>query len=255
MCIYNRLKKIQQCVKEEENACQVLAAVSVHALCRSFDVAVENKLGVNLELIYNEISREEREKEQLKKQRKNKKKKKRSDKEKKQASGNKDDDEQDSYSCDPMLVPDKCDCSCNDDVPSEDDEEKLILCDGTIIDAVDFISPSMNISDLHHDEKIHSRSASIENLEMKTDTLSITSCHSCHNNDGQCAQRSIDAGYSSETQHEVLLSCNNNSRTSSIVSSPEGSDACSHNCCDDKHTDDPDTAFLTLEQMLVSFFI
>ena len=38
MCIYDRLKKIHQCVKEEENACQVLGAVAVYALCRSFDM-------------------------------------------------------------------------------------------------------------------------------------------------------------------------------------------------------------------------
>lgn len=275
MCIYNRLKKIQQCVKEEENACQVLAAVSVHALCRSFDMAVENKRGVNVDLIYNEISREERAKENQLKKRKMKKRKKRNDNKKQ-----KDDDDQDSFNCEPEPVPDKCDCTSDEnchmhqlddyeqevhseDEDSEDEGEKMILCDGTIIDAVDFVSPPLNTSKMSslttnhdHDSMINrSRSASTDNLEVdtasKADAISVTSCHSCHD-DGECAQRSIDAGYSSETQHDgLLLSNNNSSRTSSIASSPEGSEvACSESCCGKSHHLAPES-FLTLEQMLV----
>lgn len=300
MCIYNRLKKVQQCVKEEENACQVLAAVAAHTLCRSFDVAVENKRGVNLESIYNEISRDERTKEQQAKKRKMKKRKRRNDKKHKE-----EEDQDDSCgTCDPEAVPEKCDCSCDDENCCEDDhhqqhnhnseddddddKDKIILCDGTVIDAVEYnMAPALNTNKLsmitatakmhthinddddNHDdeeeeeeeedeanndddaEKNCSRSASVENLEAKMETLSVTSCHSCHN-DGECAQRSIDAGYSSETQHEILLSSNNNSsRTSSIVSTPEGSEvACSHFCCN--KSIDSET-FITLGQMLVSF--
>jgi hypothetical protein len=268
MCIYNRLKRIQQCLKEEENACQVLAAVSVHALCRSFDMAVENKRGVNLELIYDEISREDRIKEEQQKRRKMKKRKKRNDKKLK------DDDDLDSYDCDPKPVPEKCDCQEEDHVHSEDDENlhsdddedegKIVLCDGTIIDVG--LGPSSNASKMikvvspvkvhrvthrNHSEE-RSRSTSVENLEVKVDEMSITSCQSCHDGDGDCAQRSIDAGYSSETQNDGLLSNNNSSRTSSIVSTPEGSEvACSDTCCkgiDTGHVE----SFLTLEQMLVS---
>lgn len=276
MCIYNRLKKIQQCVKEEENACELLAGVAVHALSRSFCAAVENKRGVNLEFIYNEISRDER----TKKRKVNKKRKKqRADKK------SKDDDDHVSHSCscDPeLVVADKCDSSSEENFHNndyeedqtnsddDDDKDKLILCDGTIIDAVEFISPPLNTSKTStitpdiinsHNIMIHnnsdneektscSRSASIENLESKMDTLSVTSCHSCQDY-GECAQRSIDAGYSSETQHEVLLSSNDNSsRTSSIASTPEGSEvACSHFCC---RKDNEIENFLTLEQMLVS---
>lgn len=275
MCIYNRLKRIQQCVKEEENACQVLAAVAVHALCRSFDTAVENKRGVNLELIYDEISREDRLKEEQLKKRKMKKRKKRSEKK------HKDDDDQDSYNCEPEPVPEKCDCSEDDHLHSDDDEnlhsdddddEKIVLCDGTVIDvglAPSSASPSAAkvikvISPVkkqqhhasNHDHSVErSRSTSVENLEVKGDEMSIISCqscHSCHDGDGDCAQRSIDAGYSSETHHDGLLSNNNSSRTSSIVSTPEGSEvACSDACCkgiEGGHVE----SFLTLEQMLVS---
>lgn len=81
MCLYERLRRINVCLREEENACQVLAAVAVHALSRSFDMAVENKQGIsNLELLYQEISREERSKEQKKEQKKLKKRKKRNEK-------------------------------------------------------------------------------------------------------------------------------------------------------------------------------
>lgn len=265
MCIYNRLKRIQQCVREEENACQVLAAVAVHALCRSFDTAVENKRGVNLELIYDEISREDRIKEEQLKKRKMKKRKKRSEKKQK------DDDDQDSYNCEPEPVPEKCDCSEDDHVHSEDDEnlhsddddDKIVLCDGTIIDVG--LAPSSNAAKVmkvvspvklhratnHEHSAERSRSASVEHL-VKADAMSITSCQSCHDGDGDCAQRSIDAGYSSETQHDGLLSNNNSSRTSSIVSTPEGSEvACSDVCCkgiEGGHVE----SFLTLEQMLVS---
>lgn len=268
MCIYNRLKRIQQCVKEEENACQVLAAVAVHALCRSFDTAVENKRGVNLELIYDEISREDRIREEQLKKRKMKKRRKRNEKKQK------DDDDQDSYNCDPEPVPDKCDCSEDDHLHSEedeenlhsddeddDDDEKIVLCDGTIIDVgmapsptaakvIKVISPVKIHHASNHDHSVErSRSTSVENLEVKGDEMSITSCQSCHDVDGDCAQRSIDAGYSSETQHDGLLSNNISSRTSSIVSTPEGSEvACSDVCCKGGHVE----SFLTLEQMLVS---
>jgi hypothetical protein len=274
MCIYNRLKRVQQCVKEEENACQVLAAVAVHALCRSFDTAVENKRGVNLELIYDEISREDRIKEEQLKKRKMKKRKKRNEKKQK------DDDDQDSYNCEPEPVPEKCDCSEDDHVHSEDDENlhsdddddddgKIVLCDGTIIDVggappssatvakvIKAISPAKVAAAHHasnHDHSVErSRSTSVENLEVKVDEMSITSCQSCHDGDGECAQRSIDAGYSSETHHDGLLSNNNSSRTSSIVSTPEGSEvACSDVCCKEHHGGNVET-FLTLEQMLVS---
>lgn len=254
MCIYNRLKRIQQCVKEEENACQVLAAVSVHALCRSFDTAVEIKRGVNLELIYDEISREDR----IKEKRKMKKRKKRNEKKAK------DDDDQDSYNCEPEPVPDKCDCSDDDHIHSDtdenlhsddDDDDKIVLCDGTIIDvggiasAAKVKTPVKARHATNHEHSVErSRSTSVEHLEVKGDEMSITSCQSCHDGDGDCAQRSIDAGYSSETHHEG----HNSSRTSSIVSTPEGSEvACSDVCCKGIEGGHVET-FLTLEQMLVS---
>lgn len=271
MCIYNRLKRIQQCVKEEENACQVLAAVAVHALCRSFDMAVENKRGVNLQLIYDEITSEDRMKEESKKRKMEKRKRKKRN-EKKQ----KDDEDQDSYNCEPEPVPEKCGCSDHDHIHSEDeenlhsdddDEDKIVMCDGTIIDVgmapssistsaakvIKVMSPAKAHHLSNHDHCAdRSRSVSVENLEAKGDAMSITSCPSCHDGESFCAQRSIDAGYSSETHHDCILSNGNSSRTSSIVSTPEGSEvACSDVCCKGVESGHVEP-FLTLEQMLVS---
>ena len=79
--IYERLKKIYVSLREEERACQVLAAVGIHALSRSFNSAVEKKQGIsNLELCYQEISRADKAKELKREQRKLKKKKKKNEK-------------------------------------------------------------------------------------------------------------------------------------------------------------------------------
>lgn len=81
MIMYERLRRIYINLREEERACQVLAAVGVHALCRSFDTSVEKKQGIsNLELLYQEISRAEKAKEHRREQKKLKKKKKKIEK-------------------------------------------------------------------------------------------------------------------------------------------------------------------------------
>ncbi|XP_044734525.1 gametogenetin-binding protein 2-like [Chrysoperla carnea] len=81
ICIYERLHRVYMRLREEECTCQVLAAVAVDCLCRSFETAVEVKRGVTrLEQLYEELTREE----QLKIQRKeNKKLKRRRKKERK----------------------------------------------------------------------------------------------------------------------------------------------------------------------------
>ncbi|XP_061392300.1 gametogenetin-binding protein 2-like [Musca vetustissima] len=81
MIMYERLRRVYVSLREEERACQVLAAVGVHALCQSFDMSVEKKQGIsNLELLYQEISRAEKAKEHKREQKKLKKKKKKNEK-------------------------------------------------------------------------------------------------------------------------------------------------------------------------------
>lgn len=288
MCIYNRLKRIQQCVKEEENACQVLGAVAVYALCRSFDMAVENKRGYNLELIYDEISRDEKIKEAKKEQKKLKKRKKKN--EKKMVH-----EEEGSGGCESELV---STCSADEnhadyedyeeghsehESHDEDDdmEEKIVMCDGTIIDVVAPNSQgckkntstscgagggggcgnnnnsknaqnhenhqpnnnnnNKNISQQHSTATQNTLTPQSTNNNHQNctneDAVSVTSCHSCNEVDGPCTQRSVDAGY--ESHHDSGSCCLSNtsnqtsSRTSSIASSPEGSEvACSDVCCD-----------------------
>lgn len=221
MCLYERLRRISVCLREEENACQVLAAVAVHALSRSFDMAVEKKQGIsNLELLYEEISREERCKEHKKEQKKLKKRKKRNEKKLTDNASDK------LAKC--SGEPDSKICSCSADDIEEDDEEdddRVMLCDGTIIDAGPKSIAPMNKN---------------ESGTTKTQTMGCD-CSSCQgssiekiNNTNSCSRTSCDGGYSSEPLHSESLhtSSNVDSATSSLVSTPEGSEvACSDGLC------------------------
>lgn len=248
MCIYERLRRIYMCLKEEENACQVLAAVAVHALSRNFDMAVETKRGIsNLELLYEEISRAEKIKEQRKEMKKLKKKKKKNEKRNNL-------NESSCHNCKPVSVTGACACSIEEGNDHEPDIEQ---------------------QDIISTRKSSCCSDNIEenNLDVK-DEVSVSSCHSC---ELIGCTKSIDAGYASEpsSQHDgpcsSILSSQQNSRTSSIASSPEGSEiACTDvyythdsgqfpNCHRHSPDSDPTTKLsnggmiLTLQQMLVKF--
>lgn len=219
MCLYERLRRISVCLREEENACQVLAAVAVHALCRSFDMAVENKQGIsNLELLYEEISREERSKELKKEQKKLKKRKKRNEK---KLTDNVSDI---TVECGAVIVSENCSC-LPDDIEEDDRDDRIILCDGTIIDAASKPFIVLNKS---------------ETSVTKTDVIT-NGCISCQGSattnfspSNVCTRASIDGGYSSEPLHTESshMSSNIDSTTSSLVSTPEGSEvACSEGFC------------------------
>ncbi|XP_032675649.1 gametogenetin-binding protein 2-like isoform X2 [Odontomachus brunneus] len=65
VCIAERIHKVHRRLREEETVCKVLAAVAVDALSRSFRMAVEAKQGATqLELLYEEFTREEVAKQQ-----------------------------------------------------------------------------------------------------------------------------------------------------------------------------------------------
>lgn len=212
MCIYEKLRRIHVCLKEEENACQVLASVSVYALSRNFDMAVENKRGIsNLELLYEELSREEKLKEQRKEQKKLKKRKKRNERKRRNSCENCDDLV--SVEEEEAPVENKgttaCDCSDNDD-----DEEN--------------VTHAINCCAINN---------GIDPEEDIDDKLCADSCHSCNAE----VQHSLDAGYSSETHHEgscSRLSSSETTPSSSMNTSPEGSEiACSDGFCN--HNDSP----------------
>lgn len=235
MCLYERLRRISVCLREEENACQVLAAVAVHALCRSFDMAVENKQGIsNLELLYEEISREERCKELKKEQKKLKKRKKRNEKK------IMDNILDDTTECDVATVSENCSC-LPDHIEDDERDDRIILCDGTIIDAV----PKQFIA-------LNKR----ETFITKTNGIT-TGCISCQgsattnfSSSNECTRASIDGGYSSEPLHteSSLMSTNIDSTTSSLVSTPEGSEvACSEGFCNHGGLKQPNNSSLLHE--------
>jgi hypothetical protein len=276
MCIYERLRKIHVYLREEENACQVLGAVAVHALSRNFDTAVEKKRGIsNLELLYEEISREEKLKEQKKEQKKLKKRKKKERKNLVLLSSTSACLL--STSCESVPVPQKCVCSSIDDDDDSDeeatdsaDEYQIVLCDGTVIDGttplIKTVPTSAALTKCNNPVVIDS----MEGSGVKEEPVSIvSSCRSCDNNissssnssSNSCTKASLNGGYVSSVEHHnnrhhhhhhhhegscsSMLSSGGNSRTSSIASSsPEGSEiACSDGFCnhDQSNNHNPNT--------------
>lgn len=77
ICMYERLQRISNRMREEENMCQTLAAVSVEALYRKFETTLEQRRGVSkLQLLYDELAQEEITRQQRKEQKKLKKRRK-----------------------------------------------------------------------------------------------------------------------------------------------------------------------------------
>lgn len=88
LCIYERLHRINLRLREEECTCKVLAAVAIDGLCRNFKMAVERKQGVSqLDLLCEQIKKEElakQQKKEHKKQKRRKKKEKRAEQDEKE---------------------------------------------------------------------------------------------------------------------------------------------------------------------------
>ncbi|XP_015604468.1 gametogenetin-binding protein 2-like isoform X2 [Cephus cinctus] len=77
ICVAERLHRVHRRLREEETVCEVLAAVAVDALSRNFQMAVEVKQGITqLELLYEELTREEIAKQQRREKLRLKRKKK-----------------------------------------------------------------------------------------------------------------------------------------------------------------------------------
>uniref|UniRef100_A0A8D8S9N0 Gametogenetin-binding protein 2 n=1 Tax=Cacopsylla melanoneura TaxID=428564 RepID=A0A8D8S9N0_9HEMI len=83
ICVYERLHKIQMKLREEQCTYQVLATVAVEALCRNFEMVVEEKQGVSqLELCYLGMIRDDQVKQQRRELKKLKKRKRREERKK-----------------------------------------------------------------------------------------------------------------------------------------------------------------------------
>lgn len=203
ICIYERLHRISLRLKEEEGTCQVFAAVAIDALCRKFETAVERKCGVTkLELLYEEITKKEAAKQQRKEQKKLRKRKKKG------------------------CIP----------------EEKCVeFVDEAEVDSCHCEDCCTESKDLFENTPINNNQC--ENF----DKIDMGPCHSCQrvqtlstdkskhiskrlvNGNWSSSEHSQDCGYSSEYNNGF---CDTISGSSSLPSSPEGSDvACSEGFC------------------------
>ncbi|XP_037729591.1 gametogenetin-binding protein 2-like [Drosophila subpulchrella] len=264
MIMYERLRRIYVSLREEERACQVLAAVGVHALCRSFDTFVEQKQGIsNLELLYQEISRAERAKQIKREQKKLKKKKKKDEKKNmlhrqcEDTEANESDEEEDELEKEELELEEE-----------ETQELHVELSDPGADDGIVIEAPQPEpepeptskptkskpkkqakkkkqkpvASQKAGNRKQMQPSASIQPLDDDHDHLDVASCISssvAKTDAGEkcdeclapmpncpCEQDVRDSGYGSDPTSHV------DSRTSSAVSSPEGSEvSCSDGLC------------------------
>ncbi|XP_028163466.1 gametogenetin-binding protein 2-like [Ostrinia nubilalis] len=211
ICIYERLQRISLRLREEEGTCQTLAAVAIEALYRKFETAVEQKSGVSkLQLLYDEITQEELTRQQRKEQKKLKRRKKK----------------------ERQAVESKC-----KEVDSEEPEEKC-QCEECLLEERDTPTDLLSPRDYN------------QCYEASGDGDSCQSCHDDsvqrrspkktakkRNKNGNLSpnDHSQDCGYSSGNNGGC---CETMSGSSSLMSSPEGSEvACSEGFCNHERGD------------------
>lgn len=206
ICLYERLHRISLRLREEEGTCQILAAVAIDALHRKFETSVERKCGVTkLELLYEEITKEEAAKQQRKEQKKLRRRKKKERK----------------------LAGSKCDI---DNEPGDIGSCECIDC---IEDKRPLQSESVNkINCIEFSQPIDGDSCiSCQSVPPDVSVISKPFTSSSWSS----AEHSHDCGYSSEHNNGC---CDTISGTSSLPSSPEGSDvACSEGFCNHERGD------------------
>nr|CAD7453896.1 unnamed protein product [Timema tahoe] len=131
LCIYDRLYKIHTRLREEQSICQVLAAVAVETLCRNFEMAVDVKRGVSqLELLYEQITKEEiakQHRKEHKKQKRRRRKEKKVELDEKENSCECDCEDGDEEVGNKLFLP----CACSDSKPTthNNDRHKLQVLD------------------------------------------------------------------------------------------------------------------------------
>lgn len=257
--MYERLHRIYMRMREEECTCQVFAAVAIDALWRSFETAVESKQGISqLELLYEELAREEQQKQMRKEQKKLKRKRKKERMAEQDGKENcndcddgedfddKDDLEKD-CSCSPLKIEKEESCDCDElsspaknILENDKDNAHKICCVGTELWLTDCKC------DLH--EKKTKKTYKCDNYMQPAD-------FNVKKENGSTSDHSHDCGYSSENNNGC---CETGSLISSLPSSPEGSEvACSDSCCQPEQNYIPLSRFsygnghqLSLQEML-----
>jgi len=88
LCVFERLHRLQQRFREEERTWEIVMCIGTIAFRRSFEVAIEQKLGISqLELLCEEFKKEEevkQQKKELKKMKRRRKKAKKAEEEQEQ---------------------------------------------------------------------------------------------------------------------------------------------------------------------------
>lgn len=249
MIMYERLRRIYVSLREEERACQVLAAVGVHALCRSFHERVEQKQGIsNLELLYQEISRAEKAKELKREQKKLKKKKKKDEKKNmhrlchnesnnhsnanEAAESDDDDDEEEEEEEDAQPADDTVDDGIVIHCADTDADTATVTDTADAAEPKSCEKPTKSKSKKQPKKKKQKSASKKENRDQEVDVdmpKSSTKCNDCLAPIAHCPceQDVRDSGYGSDppTSHA-------NSRISSAIASPEGSEvSCSDGLC------------------------
>ncbi|XP_049867455.1 gametogenetin-binding protein 2-like [Pectinophora gossypiella] len=214
ICIYERLQRISLRLREEEGTCQTLAAVAVEALYRKFETAVEQKSGVSkLQLLYDEITQEELTRQQRKEQKKLKRRKKK----------------------ERQAVENKC-----KEADSEEPEEKC-QCEECLLEERDTPTDLLSPRDYNQCYEAGGEGCtSCQDDSTKRRSPKKSGKKRAKNGNLSPNEHSHDCGYSSGNNGGC---CETMSGSSSLMSSPEGSEvACSEGFCNHERGDCLDLA-------------
>ncbi|XP_063531554.1 gametogenetin-binding protein 2-like [Cydia strobilella] len=208
ICIYERLQRISLRLREEEGTCQALCAVAVEALHRKFETAVEHKSGVSkLQLLYDELAQEELTRRQRKEQKKLKRRKKK----------------------ERQAVESKC-----KEADSEEPEEKC-QCEECLMEERD--TPTDLLSPRDYTQCYEASGDSCQSCQDDSKRRSPVKTGKKRGKNGNLSptEHSQDYGYSSGNNGGC---CETISGSSSLMSSPEGSEvACSEGFCNHERGD------------------
>ncbi|XP_044017147.1 gametogenetin-binding protein 2-like [Aphidius gifuensis] len=257
ICVIEKLHRVLKCLREEEAMCQVFAAVAIDALARNFHMAVEVKQGITqLERLYEELEREKLVKQQrLEKLRLKRRKKKEKRQENSEEKENKCDSVEDRSE-------ENSDCIDTQSLENNDRQKLQILTakiknqskyknidyqkktNLTVSQTTNLLLPPLRKNKLVEESKIDKDNNKIP-INDVAKTLQDETCSCCEEFYDECPNEllkwmrvnktrdltslapsepsSQDCGYSSE--HNVS--------SSSMPSTPEGSEvACSEACCE-----------------------
>lgn len=243
ICLLERLQRVAQRLREEEQMVDLLQYASLQALRRSFEIAVESKRGVSqLELLCEELSREEAAQKQRKEAKKQRRKKKRGKKESScpdviprsekdyddededEDEELKDSDENDQYSASRMQL--SCGRSLDSSTKSKKDANVALKNERNSDSTAKLLKSSTKLTSVDSGEWEASRSPSCESYSC---TAADSKHSSCRGPVQLAAQQTLFSAASAKKYVQESGYCSTNS---SNLATPEGSDvACTEGLC------------------------